>query len=107
MTTPSVEVIARPNGKAYRPRKAGLRARPWEDDSGCGVVVFGTLDPDRARRFAGEMCAYWYDLPAVVNPQPGWYRDGFRYGERAWVRDEKRGAPGVMFAAEDGPLCRG
>lgn len=98
-------VITRPNGKPYRPRKPGLRARAWDNqEDGCGVIVFGTLDPDRARPFATEMCNYWHDLPVAADPQPGWYREAFVYGDLRWIGDEKRGAPGVMFTAEDGPL---
>lgn len=105
VSTPDSSVIERPNGKPYRPRNAGLRARAWENpDDDCGVVVLGTLDPDRARSFAEEMCAHWFDLPVAVDPVPGWYREGFHYGERRWTQDEERGAPGVMFRAEDAPL---
>lgn len=97
-------VIERPNGKPYRARTAELRAHSWEEDDDRGVIVFGTLDPERARPFADEMCAYWHSVPLAVDPVPGWYRDAFRYGERCWIPDEKRGAPGVMFRAEDAPL---
>lgn len=100
-----VSPIIRPNGKTYRPRKPGMRAYPLEDDYGYdfGVMVLGTLDPDRAQPFASEMCAYWFDMPAAVDPVPGWYRDGFQNGQRSWIRDEERGAPGVMFRAADAP----
>lgn len=98
-------VIVRPNGKPYRPRRPGLRAHAWEGEDDCGVVVFGTLDPDRARAFAAQMCTHWYGMPVVVDPEPGWYRDAFVYGERRWTRDPERGAPGVMFRAEDAPLA--
>lgn len=99
-----VAAFVRPSGKPYRPRKAGLRAHSWEGEDDCGVVVFGTLDPERARPFAAQMCGYWYGMPLAVDPEPGWYRDGFAYGERRWVPDGKRGAPGVIFRAEDPPL---
>lgn len=98
-------VIERPNGKPYRPRKTELRAHAYENEDDCGVIVFGTLDPDRARPFAEQVCNHWYGMPQAVDPQPGWYRDGFVYGERRWIPDEKRGAPGVMFRAEDAPLA--
>ncbi|MFD6770615.1 hypothetical protein ACFWC6_30830 [Micromonospora chalcea] len=97
-------MITRPNGKPYRPRKPGLRAHAYENEDDCGVIVFGTLDPEQARPFAAEMCNHWYGMPMAVNPAPGWYRNGFRDGERAWIPDEQRGAPGVMFRAEDAPL---
>lgn len=94
--------MTRPNGKVYRPRR-GLRAHAWEDDDRDerGVIVFGTLDPQRAQEFANRMCAYWYGMPEAVTPIPGWYRDGFQYGQRAWVCDDERGAAGVMFRAYD------
>lgn len=99
------DVITRPNGKPYRPRSSGLRAHAWEGEDDGGVIVFGTLDPDRARPLAAEVCAHWYGMPVVLDPAPGWYRDGFEYGERRWIRDEERGAPGVMFRAVDAPLA--
>jgi hypothetical protein len=91
-------VITRPDGRPYRPRKPGLRAHAWENSDEAGVIVFGTLDPDAAQAFALESAAYWYGPGgAVVDPSPDWFRDCFRWGERRWERDEKRGAPGVQF----------
>lgn len=96
-------VFIRPNGKTYRPRKPGLRARAWENDGydgRAGVIVFGTLTPDAARRFAGEAAAYWFgdaDTFEVCDPSPGWWRDGFTVAGRTWVEHAGRGAPGVMF----------
>jgi hypothetical protein len=99
------KVITRPNGKPYRPRKPGLRAQSWDNqEDGCGVIVFGTLDPGHAHAFAVEMCKHWYGLPEAITPEPGWYRSGFASGQLAWRVDEEHGAPGVMFTAEDGPL---
>ncbi|MFJ1539196.1 hypothetical protein ACIODS_11705 [Micromonospora chalcea] len=97
--------LTRPNGKTYRPRKPGLRAHSWRnDDDTCGVIVFGTLDPERAHAFAVEMCRYWHGLPEAVDPKPWWYRQTFISGELTWTEDAERGAPGVMFTAEDGTL---
>jgi hypothetical protein len=65
------------------------------------VIVFGTLDVAAALALAAEMMRYWYDAEcAPVGPDPDWYRDGYLWGERTWVRDGKRGAPGVMFTCE-------
>lgn len=98
------EQFTRANGKTYRPRKPGLQAHSWENhgyDENCGVIVFGTLDPDAARDFAIQMCKHWYGMAGVTNPEPGWYRSGFRNGEPTWLDDEHRGRPGVMFEAVD------
>jgi hypothetical protein len=97
--------MTRPDGRAYRPRKPGLRVHAWEnpgnfDDERAGVIVLGTLDPDEARQIAQDACASWYgdaDSFRLADPGPGWYRDGFVRGERAWIEDEQRGTPGVMF----------
>ena len=95
-------MITRPDGRIYRPRKPGLRAHAWEGDDEQGVIVFGTLDPTEAEAFALESSAYWYGTGgAVVDPEPDWFRDCFRWGERRWERDEVRGAPGVKFTWED------
>jgi len=99
------DTFIRPNGKAYRPRKPGLRAQAWENhgghrDQSQGVIVFGTLDPERARALAQECCASWYgdaDLYELIEIRPGWYRDTFSYLGRTFVLDEERGSAGVMF----------
>jgi hypothetical protein len=89
--------LTRPNGRTYRPRKPGLRAHAWENPDECGVIIFGTLDPEQAKTFADQSCAYWYGSGAATNPEPGWFRDVFRRGERRFEVDEQRGAPGVYF----------
>lgn len=93
----------RPDGRPYRPRKPGLRARPWgEVGDRHGVIVFGTLDTERARTFAAETITYWHDAKChPVRPEPGWWRDGYNYEGRAWIPDDKRGAPGVSFTCEE------
>lgn len=96
-------LFTRPNGKPYRPRTSGLRAHAWENPGDSrGVVVIGTLDPEQAMPLGWESAAYWYgdaDTSQLVAPRPGWWRDGYdgRH-EPAWIRDDDRGAPGVMFA---------
>lgn len=92
-------VLTRPDGRPYRPRKDGLRVHAWENPDSCGVIVFGTLDPDVARTWAEDSCSYWYGSREVVDPEPGWYRDTFRYGERQFAVDEARGVPGVRFTS--------
>lgn len=91
-------VIVRPDGRVYRPRKPGMRAHAWQSEDDQGVVVFGTLDAVAAAGFALESAVYWYGGGGEVGePRTGWWRDGFLWGERRWIDDEKRGAPGVMF----------
>lgn len=105
----SVETFTRPNGKTYRPRKPGLRARAWENyghhhEEARGVIVFGTLDPERARALAQESCGYWYgdtDICVLTEPRPGWYRDSFSYAGRTFIEDDEKGSAGVMFTWGD------
>lgn len=98
-------MITRPDGRPYRPRTPGLRYQAWTNDPepGRGVIVLGLLD-DRypVREHASGLAAYWFDESrhdyTLTDPQPGWWRNAYRHrGERAWVRDERRGAPGVMY----------
>lgn len=97
------EVVVRPNGKAYKARS--VRAHGWENDElsmagNCGVVVLGTHDLVRARRWADQLVPYWYDHEFVaLQPEVGWFRLGYMYGKPWWVRDPVRGAAGVMFTA--------
>jgi len=98
-----IETFTRPNGKPYKPRSPKLVAHAWEnyDDCRSGVIILGTLNPERAHDFAVQMCRYWYGCKLAVNPEPGWFRDGFYQGDRTWLDDSVRGRPGVQFTAED------
>lgn len=95
----AVNTLVRPDGRTYRPRKPGLRARAWENTypDVAGVIVFGTLDPDEARERAVEACAAWYGEGELKDPRPGWYRSAIQRGDPLFVLDEVRGAPGVSF----------
>lgn len=98
--TSNPEPLTRPDGKPYHPRSNNLRVKAWGDDAppgDCGVIVFGTLDPDRARPLAQQACAHWYESSGVQDPRPGWYRDAYDRGERRWIEDDQRGAPGVTY----------
>lgn len=93
--------ITRPNGKLYQPRK--VIAYRWEDPwawntATQGAIVFGTHDIDRARPLAEQLTGAY-----AVNPQKGWWRDGFANGERTWVHDPCHGRAGVSFDACDDP----
>lgn len=89
--------ITRPDGRTYRPRRRELRVKAWESDDEQGVIVLGTLDADAARPSAQDWCDYWFGEGAAAHPDPDWWRDGYQRSERTWVRDERRGTPGVMF----------
>jgi phage terminase large subunit-like protein len=92
------EVIERPNGKAYRPRKviAYIVVDGYED--ACGVVVLGTQDVARAQVLADQLVRAEVDGGCVAAaPAAVWWRDSFEYGQRRWVSDEVRGRAGVLF----------
>lgn len=95
-------VYIRPDGRTYRPRRTGLRAVSWENDypNDYGLIILGTLDPDRAETFATESGTYWYGEGKATSARPGWWRDGYDWTGRAWITDEQRGAPGVWFTWE-------
>jgi hypothetical protein len=89
------EVIERPNGKAYRPRKviAHLVGEDYE-----GVIVLGTHDIARAQVLADELVRIYVDSREVAaGPVTGWWRDGFECGQLRWIADEVRGRAGVLF----------
>lgn len=98
-------VIIRPNGKPYRPRAVKVHA--WGNDdtweSRHGAVVLGTDDIDRARSLAEASCLAWYGTPYVIRSEVAWFRQGYETGELVWLRDDVRGAAGVMFTASDDP----
>lgn len=97
-------MITRPDGRTYRPRKPGLRTRPWsnDDDGRHGVIILGTLDPEKAYPRAEREIRYWHDMECrPTHPEPGWYRNGYDHNGSAWIIDEKRGAPGVAFTCHD------
>lgn len=101
-------MTVRPDGRTYRPRTPGLRVHAWEnegppdDDHGC--IVLGTLNPDGpARTLAHSSCAHWYGDAHRNNISagtPGWWRKGYDRTGSAWISDECRGAPGVMYTWE-------
>lgn len=89
------EVITRPNGKPYHPRKVTGQIIGEEDE---GVLILGTHDLERAQALADQMAAYEAGPGATaVRPWRGWFRDGFSSGRREWITDEVRGRAGVVF----------
>lgn len=93
--------LIRPNGKLYRPRKVTCHAWVDSNDEVSGVLVLGTHNIDVAQPLADEAVRCWADGSMRAEPwrEPGWYRDGYAYGERAWVDDPLRGRAGIMFEA--------
>jgi hypothetical protein len=95
--------IERPNGKPYRPRS--IRTAVWEDDDAWsewrgGAVVMGTHDVEAARPLATAAIRRHFDAELVAaNPEVGWWRLSFHFGELRWMPDEQRGPAGVMFTA--------
>ncbi len=96
--TEVVESITRPDGRVYRPRKVIAYAFASEDDWITGVVVLGTQDVTRARALADRLVLSELGRGyAAVDPETGWWHDGFQGGERIWIHDPVRGRAGVMF----------
>ena len=92
------EVIERPDGKPYRPRKLAAYAVTDPDDMLSGVMVLGTHDPGRAQPLADGYATWQLGSGhTAVDPVTGWWRDGFECGRRRWVADEVHGRAGVLF----------
>lgn len=88
--------VVRPDGRVYRPRR--LVVQEWEDDWESGVLVLGTHDVVRARALALGVCHRDHGPESTaLFVATGWYRDGYAYGERAWIHDDVRGRAGVKF----------
>lgn len=91
-------VIMRPNGKPYRPRKIQGNAVADENQCVIAVIVFGTHDAEQARPLAEDCARFWVDSSyTAANPQAGWWRSGYHWGEPTWLDDEVRGRAGVRF----------
>lgn len=96
--------IMRPDGRPYRPRK--IVAHSWENDTvhdwSAGAVVLGTHDVERARVLADSSIKVWFGSEfSAVEPEVGWYRLGYEYGDQVWTEDERRGRAGVWFTAKE------
>jgi hypothetical protein len=95
---PSSEVITRPNGKPYRPRKVIAAAVTDDGDMLCGVMVLGTHDYHRAKPMADDYAAWQLGRRYVATDWvTGWWRDGFEGDRRCWVDDPEHGRAGVWF----------
>ena len=100
------EVITRPNGKPYRPRKVSCHAVADEWDDVVAVLVLGTHDAEAARPLAEDCVRLWAGSDCTaVRPSTGWWREAIRDGQRWWTDDEARGRAGVRFeVAERGEV---
>lgn len=92
------DTISRPDGRIYRSRKVIAYAVVDEDEIVCGVMVLGTHDVGRAKPLADWLAADTTGRGfAAIDPETGWWRDGFECGRRRWVRDPEGGRAGVWF----------
>ena len=92
------EVIERPNGKPYRPRRVTANAVTDEDDLLSGVIVLGTHDPGRAQPLADGYAVWQLGSGHVAaDPVTGWWRNGYSSGCLCWISDEEHGRAGVWF----------
>ena len=95
----TLDVITRPNGKPYRPRKVIAYGVYDPDECPESVVVLGTHDVVRAQALATTFVKH--DLLdssyAPAGPCTVWWRDGMEYGRRVWLNDAEHGRAGVWF----------
>ncbi|MDQ2874825.1 MAG: hypothetical protein M3Y33_08545 [Actinomycetota bacterium] len=98
---PETEVLTRPNGKPYRPRKVVARFLSGDApdyDEFSGVIVTGTHDQERAATLARALVASEFgEGYEPVYSGGGWWHDGMEHGQRCWVADDERGQAGVIF----------
>jgi len=103
MTT-ELAPVERPDGRLYRPRKVAAYA--WENDTvhdwSAGAVVLGTHDVEAAQALADSAVKAWFggELSAV-EPELGWWRSSYFYGDPTWVDDPVHGRAGVWFTAKE------
>jgi hypothetical protein len=89
--------VRRLDGRWYHPQKLTAE-QVTEDGELTEVLVFGTHNPDAARPLADALLAREIGREwRAEDPAPGWWRDGFRDGERHWLDDGTNGRAGVLF----------
>ncbi len=103
LPAPTLVPVVRPNGKVYRPRNRPRAVRveveDWRSDYSEVVTVLGTHDVERARALALRLASDVSERPLWGEQ---WYRLAIRNGDRVYVQDEVRGAPGLDFGVVDG-----
>lgn len=107
MSTETLTPVPRPDGRAYRPRKAPEALITGYDGDIEGVIVLRTHDVDRARRLAVQVLT-----ADVGGPDEGWeltapdLRWGHFRPDRAtdglmWMdHEDGSGTPAVWFSVE-------
>lgn len=105
MTSPPPAIV-RPNGKTYRPHS--IRVEVWEDHDDVwsewrgGAVVLGTHDVEVAQPLADAAIKRSFNAELIAaDPEVGWWRLSFHFGELRWMPDEQRGPAGVYFTAKE------
>ena len=94
----ALEPVTRPDGRIYRPTKIAAYAVADEDDLLSGVAVLGTHDMAVAQRLADQYAAWQLGSGSVaLEPETGWFREGYSNGQPMWIRDPVKGRAGVMF----------
>lgn len=101
----ATEVIFRPNGKRYRPKK--ITTAIWDNEEAYGVFddygvfVFGTHDMEFAQPIADDLIKREFEWDqAGFDPYCVWKRLTYRDGHLTWVDDPEKGRAGVHFKAD-------
>jgi hypothetical protein len=98
ITRDELAVITRPDGRVYRPRKIVACAVADDEDFLAGVCVLGTHDLAVAQLRADGYAEWQLGRgSAALDPETGWFREGYENGQPMWIRDPVKGRAGVMF----------
>lgn len=94
------ELLVRPNGKPYKPRKPPSVETIVDDRDDTGVVVLRTHDFRRAIELASRLIDEFELDPTTA--YTGWWRsvpfDPSGYHDTAFIEDPVRGVPCVVIA---------
>lgn len=90
--------VTRPDDRLYQPRKIVAWPVVDGDEIIIAVIIPGTHDLGMAQPLADQYAAWQLGSSYVaVNPETGWFRDGYEGGSRWWIDDPVYGRAGVMF----------
>lgn len=94
----ALKPVTRPDGRVYRPRKITGHAVADDGDLLSGVCILGTHDLAVAQPLADEYASWQLGSGSVaLEPETGWFREGYESGRPMWIRDPVKGRAGVMF----------